>query len=206
MSIYRLKSDFQTLLRPFVSRLARLGVTANQITILAALISVALGASIALLVDVRWLFLLIAAWLPLRMALNAIDGMLAREFGQKSSLGAYLNEISDVVSDAALYLPFAFIAPFDTFWVGAVIFLATLSEFAGVLGPTVGASRRYDGPMGKSDRALVFGALGLATGLLSPLPPWVAWVMPGIAALLCLTILNRIHGGLLELGRTAREQ
>ena len=29
----------------------------------------------------------------------------------------------------------------------------------------VGASRRYDGPMGKSDRAFVFGALGLWVGL-----------------------------------------
>ena len=47
------------------------------------------------------------------MALNAIDGMLAREFIKKSRLGGYLNEITDVVSDAALYLPFAFVAPFD---------------------------------------------------------------------------------------------
>ena len=47
------------------------------------------------------------------MALNAIDGMLAREFNQKSRLGGYLNEITDVVSDAALYLPFAFVAPFN---------------------------------------------------------------------------------------------
>ena len=46
------------------------------------------------------------------MALNAIDGMLAREFGQKSALGGYLNEIGDVVSDAALYAPFALVAPF----------------------------------------------------------------------------------------------
>jgi len=46
------------------------------------------------------------------MALNAIDGMLAREFGQKSRLGACLNELCDVVSDATLYLPFAFVAPF----------------------------------------------------------------------------------------------
>ena len=46
------------------------------------------------------------------MALNAMDGMLAREFGQQSALGGYLNEITDIVADAALYLPFAFIAPF----------------------------------------------------------------------------------------------
>ena len=39
-------------------------------------------------------------------------------------------------------------------------------------GPTVGASRRYDGPLGKSDRAFVFGALGLWVALGGPLPAW----------------------------------
>jgi CDP-diacylglycerol--glycerol-3-phosphate 3-phosphatidyltransferase len=43
-----------------------------------------------------------------RMAFNAIDGMIACEFGGKSRLGAYLNELSDVVADAALYLPSRF--------------------------------------------------------------------------------------------------
>ena len=68
------------------------------------------------------------------MALNAVDGMLAREFHQKSTLGAFLNELTDVISDAALYLPFAIVAPFEPFWVAVVIMLAGLSEFAGALG------------------------------------------------------------------------
>ena len=58
------------------------------------------------------------------MALNAIDGMLAREFNQKSRLGGYLNEITDVVSDAALYLPFAFIATFNGIQISSIIWLA----------------------------------------------------------------------------------
>ena len=138
------------------------------------------------------------------MALNALDGILAREFNQQSPLGAYLNEIYDVVSDAALYLPFALVAPFDPLWVGAVIFLSALSEFAGVLGPLVGASRHYDGPLGKSDRAFVFGVLGLAVGLAPELPPWTAWIMPGLAALLCVTVINRIRGGLLERSKSGQ--
>ncbi len=166
---------------------------------MAAVGSILLGAVIASNADTRWLFLLIPIWLFVRMALNALDGMVAREFDQQSPLGAYLNEISDVVSDATLYLPFALIAPFDPLWVGGVILLSMLSEFAGVLGPLVGASRRYDGPLGKSDRALVFGVLGLAVGLAPELPPWTAWIMPGLAALLCVTVINRIRGGLFEL-------
>ncbi len=42
-------------------------------------------------------YALLPVWMLLRMALNAVDGMLAREFGQQSRLGAYLNELSDVV-------------------------------------------------------------------------------------------------------------
>ncbi len=71
---------------------------------------------------------------------------------------------------------------------------------AGALGPLVGASRRYDGPMGKSDRALVFGALGLWAALAAPLPNWAALAMPALAGALAATIVNRVRGGLKEGG------
>jgi len=198
LSIYALKPKFQSLLRPLTSALARAGVTANQVTLAAAIVSIAVGVFIAWRAPERWPFLLIPLWMFLRMAFNAIDGMLAREFGQKSRLGAYLNELTDVISDSFLYLPFALIAPFSPLWTGVVILLAVISEFAGVLGPAVGASRRYDGPMGKSDRAFVFGALGLWVGLTAALPEWAAYVMPVLAIALVVTIVNRVRRGLAE--------
>jgi CDP-diacylglycerol--glycerol-3-phosphate 3-phosphatidyltransferase len=200
MSIYALKPRFQSLLRPLTAGLARAGVTANQVTVAAAAGSVALGAFVAWRASDRWPFLLIPLWMFLRMAFNAIDGMLAREFGQKSRLGAYLNELTDVISDAVLYLPFAFVAPFSPLWVGAVIVLAVVSELAGVLGLMVGASRRYDGPMGKSDRAFVFGALALWIGASPSLPAWAAYAMPIVAIALVVTIVNRVRRGLAESG------
>src|SRR4051812_37526533 len=108
MTLYALKPRFQAFLRPLVAQLACGAMTANQVTLLAAAGSVAIAALIIWKTEHRILFLLLPFWLLVRMALNAIDGMLAREFGQKSRLGAYLNELCDVVSDAALYLPFAF--------------------------------------------------------------------------------------------------
>lgn len=193
-SIYLLKSRFQALLRPLVGRLAGLGVTANQVTLSAAAVSLALGA-LLFLHPRPALFLLLPLWMFLRMALNAIDGMLAREFGHKSALGAYLNELTDVVSDAALFLPFALVAPFGWLGVGAVILLSAVSEMAGALGPMVGAPRCYDGPMGKSDRAFLFGALGLWLGLAGSLPGWTAWLMPAAAAAILLNIVNRVRSG-----------
>ncbi len=198
VSIYGLKPRFQALLRPLTTSLARAGVTANQVTLAACVVSLALGAFVAWRAPDRWPFLLIPLWMFLRMAFNAIDGMLAREFGQKSRLGAYLNELTDVVSDTALYAPFALMAPFSPLWTALVIVLAVISEYAGVLGTMVGASRRYDGPMGKSDRAFVFGALGLWVGATASVPAWVGYAMPLLALALVVTIVNRVRNGLAE--------
>lgn len=195
ISFYQLKPRFQAALRPLVRFLASTGVTANAVTLLAMLLSCVLGGVLLVSSDHR-LFLLLPAWMFLRMAFNAVDGMLAREHGQQSRLGAYLNELTDVVSDAALYLPFVVVTPFGWASVGAIIFLACLSEMTGALGPMVGAPRGYAGPMGKSDRALVFGALGLWLGLAGSLPAWAFWLMPAMAALIALNIVNRIRAGL----------
>lgn len=200
MTLYDLKPRFQGLLRPIVAAMAARGITANQVTVAAAAGSVLLGFALGLWGEARALFLLLPVWLFLRMALNAVDGMLAREFGQKSDLGAYLNEIGDIVSDAALYLPFTLVAPFNPGVVVLVVLLLTLTEVAGILGVTVGASRRYDGPMGKSDRALVFGALGLWVGLGLSLPDWTRLLLWALAALLTLTIVNRVRKGLGSIG------
>ena len=195
ISIYELKPRFQALLRPLVRRCAAAGITANAVTLLALGLSVALGALLWAAAERRALFLLLPLWMFLRMALNAIDGMLAREFGQKSALGAYLNELSDVVADAALFLPFAAVAPFGWGSVGAVIFLATLSEMAGALAPMVGAARRYDGPMGKSDRAFVFGALGLWVGCTPILPEAAFWLLPAVALGIAVNVVHRVRRG-----------
>jgi CDP-diacylglycerol--glycerol-3-phosphate 3-phosphatidyltransferase len=200
VTLYDLKPRFQALLRPCAARLAAAGVTANQVTLAAASGSVLLGLLLSFEAWLRPLFLLLPVWLFVRMALNAIDGMLAREFGQKSKLGAYLNELCDVVSDAALTLPFCFVPPFGPPWVVLVVLLAMLAEYAGVMGPLVGAARRYDGPLGKSDRAFVFGALGLWVGLsFLPLPSWLSLVMPLLAILLAVTIWNRVRRGIAQI-------
>ena len=200
MSIYDLKPKFQNLLRPLVIKLEQHGVTANQVTLTACAISVILGLILTALSGYHWLFILIPIWLFVRMALNAIDGMLAREFNQKSRLGGYLNEITDVLSDAALYLPFAFISPFDGLQIGLIIWLSALTEFCGVLGQVQGKTRRYDGPLGKSDRAFLFGVLGLVYVFVPTLPDFLYWLVWIAIILLIATCVKRVKSGLAEVG------
>ena len=197
-TIYDIKPRFQALLRPVTRRLAAAGITANQVTLSAATLSVATGALLACRPWNRWVLLLVPLVMFVRMALNAIDGMLAREHGQKSPLGAILNEVTDVASDAALYLPFALLPTVSPWLVVLVVLLAVISEMTGVVAVQIGASRRYDGPLGKSDRAFLFGLIALLGGLGVPLHPWVNPVLAIAIGLLALTIVNRAKHALAE--------
>jgi CDP-diacylglycerol--glycerol-3-phosphate 3-phosphatidyltransferase len=195
-SIYDLKPAFQNLLRPIVGGLATAGVTPNQITYLALFLSFIAGGAIALTHGATWTLLTIPLVMFVRMALNAIDGMLAKEHDMKSDAGAMLNEMSDVLSDAALYLPFALITGVSATWVVLFVIMAILTEMAGVLGALIGGVRRYDGPMGKSDRAFVFGALSLVLGLgISP-DGWFDEVIMLATVLGTWTVLRRSLRGL----------
>lgn len=199
ISTYGLKPWFQNLLRPLVRILARSGVSANQITVFTCVLSGAFSALLINHLQSRMLLLLMPLFLFVRLALNAIDGILARDFDQKSKLGVYLNELGDVVSDAFCYLPFAYLSEFDPLWIGAVIALCFISEFAGMIGPSIGATRRYDGPMGKSDRAFAFGMMAMWLGAGLPLGHTSALLFSRVmVVLVALTIINRVRAGLAE--------
>jgi CDP-diacylglycerol--glycerol-3-phosphate 3-phosphatidyltransferase len=105
----------------------------------------------------------------------------------------YLNEIGDVVSDVFLILPFAHLAELRPFWIWIIVVLAIVSEMAGVMAAMTGSARRYDGPMGKSDRAVVFGAAGLYAGLGGSIPPAF---MAIVASLLAATVVHRVLRGI----------
>ena len=197
-SIYAFKPRFQALLRPLAQRLARSGVTANQVTVVAVLLSIATGAVIAVWADQDWPLLLLPGILLIRMALNAIDGMLAREHNMRSQLGAILNEVGDVVSDSALYLPLALAPGVSAPMMVVLTVLAVISEMTSVVGAQLGASRRYDGPLGKSDRAFALSLLALLLGCGVPRGVWLDVVVGMLIGLAVLTIINRARHALLE--------
>ncbi|MFK8112269.1 MAG: CDP-alcohol phosphatidyltransferase family protein, partial [Rubripirellula sp.] len=139
----------------------------------------------------RWPLALLPVILFARMALNAVDGMLAREFGQKSRLGAILNELGDVVSDSVLYLPIALVPEVNQWAVVVFVLLAVLVEFAGVVAVQVGSERRYEGPMGKSDRAFWVGLLATLLALKWIQPTWATGFVCVLAVLSVPTVIKR---------------
>lgn len=193
LTLYDCKPTFQAWLRPLVDQLAQWQISPNQITSAAILLSGAMGLTLTVWSETRWLWLGLPLVLFVRMALNAIDGMLARNYNQATPLGCILNELGDVISDAALYLPFCRVASGFAAWIVGIVLLASLTEMVGVLGLAIAHKRCYDGPMGKSDRALVFGIDALALGLGMPPTPWLTGIWLGVIGLQLWTIANRVR-------------
>ena len=183
MIIDSLKPRFQALLRPIVQTLANKGITPNLVTMLAMILSIFVGAIIALTHGARWILLFVPLFMFLRMALNAIDGLLAKEHDMKTKRGAMFNEMSDVIADVALFLPFALIVGINPIYVVLFTVMGVFSEMAGVVAQTLNEKRRYDGPMGKSDRVFVVGFIALLLGIGVEAGLWVD-IMFGVATIL----------------------
>lgn len=202
MTIYDLKPRFQNLLRPICRWLADKGVTANSVTISAIVLSM-MGGLLVYFARLSTMFLwAIPIILFIRMALNAIDGMLAREHNMTSATGAILNEMGDVLSDVVLYLPFAYLVGVSTEFIVILVVLSIFVEMIGVVSVQIGASRRYDGPFGKSDRAFLFGLIAvlLASGLTAGW--WLHVLLLVCIALSVWTIFKRSSHALAEINDT----
>ena len=197
-STYDLKPAFQRMLLPVLGRLRQAGVTPNALTWMAILLSGGLGYAFVLGLEHRAWFYAVAAGLLLRMALNALDGMMARQFDMTSKAGAVLNELGDVVSDALVMWPLAWLPGVHPGWVGALLWMSAVNECAGVLGASVGEERRYEGPMGKSDRTLVWGVFCLLLGAGVPVEGHVQTGVWVVLAGLCWSTFRRVRATLNE--------
>lgn len=191
LSLYQLKPAFQRLLQPLIAGCIACKITPNQLTASALLISALAGLLLLTAPPsiVLWAYPLL---MLLRMALNALDGMLARQTDQQSNFGALFNEIADVVADLLMYLPWLCLLPEQTIAVVLFSVGAVLVEFAGVLALSIQAPRRFDGPFGKSDRAL-FAALWVIAWAMQAPTQWLVLSLYLASGLLVITLSNRLR-------------
>lgn len=196
ISIYKLKPKFQKLLHPLLVFLHTKGITANQITISAIILSFFIGILFFFADHNHLFFLALPIGLLIRMALNALDGMMARTYQQQSKKGEVLNELGDVVSDLFIFLPLLKFAPERYCLVTIFIAMSIINEFAGILSKAVSGERRYEGPMGKSDRALMMGVYGILCFLEINLHPYLFFSLIIIILLLIISTYTRISKSL----------
>jgi len=197
-SLYSLKNWFQRKLGGLVSFLCFLNVSANHVTFFSVLISAFTGFFIFFISnkeEMRVYFLIVPVLFFVRIILNILDGLIAKKRKINSGFGMILNEVSDVVSDALVFLPFLFVKELNVVFLVLFVFFSFLSEFAGAVAFMVCKKRSVAGPMGKPDRLFVFGliSISIAVGF------WVEKLNDVLIltnTLLLLTIYNRLQSAL----------
>jgi CDP-diacylglycerol--glycerol-3-phosphate 3-phosphatidyltransferase len=155
MKIYTIKPLFQKFLNPVKNLLVKLKIHPTSINIAALIISIALGAIIMYAGLFGKLMLLVSVPILafVRTALNALDGMVARELKVgNQKFGEVLNEFIDRLSDTFIFIGLAFsgLVYLDVALISITIIL--LTSYIGIVGKAAGGIRQYVGLMGKADR------------------------------------------------------
>lgn len=196
ISIYKIKPKFQQLLLPVLRWLYERNFSANQITISAILLSAVIGICFWNADINKSYFLFVPIGLFVRMALNALDGMMARVYNMQSKLGEVLNELGDIVADLFIYFPLLKFEKDNIYSVVIFLSLCIINEFSGVLAKVIGGERRYDGPMGKSDRAFLIGLYALLSFFQIPIAPYAFYIFTIVNMLLLLSTYLRLKNAL----------
>ena len=192
--LYSIKPRFVRSLAGLESHLVRRDVSADSLSYGAVALSVGGGAAIVAGHFIHpYLWFLVPVFLVFRLALNALDGSIARRTGTARPFGKVVNELCDRVSDAALLVPFLAIAPAGL--VVAALVAVSLTSLSGLLGEVVGPERLSEGPMGKADRCAVVAVASVAAGLTGAVVPLIgALVLIALGALITVGVrLRSLH-------------
>ena len=196
ISTYKIKPAFQKLLMPLLGLLRKCGFTPNLLTILAIVLSLCLGYVFSEANTNDSYYLYVALGLLFRMMLNALDGMMARIYNLQSTTGEILNEVGDIVSDVAIFYPLLLIEELDFGLAFGFIILSIINEFSGVLAKSISGERRYDGPMGKSDRASLIGILCLLFYFGFEVGPYLNYVFGVAVFMVVISTLIRLKNAI----------
>ncbi len=160
--LYLAKGMFQKVVR----WIAGSWMSANMATALGCVFVVltATGFYLGLTVPaLRLLLLCVPLFLVARMAMNALDGMLAREYNTGTVAGEIWNEALDVLGDTVCYGVLYFVPGGPRLSVVVLLLTIWAAEFFGVLGKSMpNGVRRHETLLGgKPDRAVWMSALAL---------------------------------------------
>lgn len=169
----------------------RLKIHPTYINILALLVSIAAGLVFYYSKNNLTLLYLIPVFAFTRIALNALDGMVARALKVKNQkFGEVLNEFIDRLSDVAFFIGLAFSGLVRFELAASTLIAVLLVSYLGIVGKAAGGSRQYGGLMGKADRMFYLSIVSLLAVLFArvELMNYGLWF---ILVLALITILQR---------------
>ncbi|HXP78046.1 MAG TPA: CDP-alcohol phosphatidyltransferase family protein [Stellaceae bacterium] len=193
------KPLLERLFRPPALGLSLLGIRPNALTLASLAVSTLVGTLAFAVPTATWPLLMILAAMLTRLALNHMDGIIARERGMKTPLGGLLNEMATPVEDMALYLPLAARSEMPAALIVCVVMSCALVEVAGLASLAIGGARRFDGPMSKVVRGVFFGMLVIAVVLRLAPASWAPSALVLALILLAVTAGNRLRRAVEEI-------
>ncbi|MGH9156912.1 MAG: CDP-alcohol phosphatidyltransferase family protein [Acidimicrobiales bacterium] len=164
MGIYRVKPWFRGRLRGLARELGRRGASPDQVTSAGLAASVAGGLALASGRVTRRAYLLVPVLAFVRIAANALDGLVAEETGTGRPAGELYNETADRLGDIAFFAGAATVPGVPAALAFGALAAAELASFVGITAKAAGGRRRFDGPMGKPDRMVALGVAGMVAG------------------------------------------
>lgn len=192
MGIYRIKPKFQRALQGIEKLLVQRRVHPDYLTLGALALSILGGLALYAGNWVPGLVLLLVPVTIGRTALNALDGLVARDTGLARPFGEVLNEFCDRLSDVAIFTGVS-LAPGSNLRLGAVTMVVMLlSSYLGTAAKAAGGRRQYGGVMGKADR-MIYLSIASAIAFLLPSLPIFTIYLGVVLAGLCLTIYQRLQ-------------
>jgi CDP-diacylglycerol--glycerol-3-phosphate 3-phosphatidyltransferase len=190
MGIYRIKPRFQQALGGTERVLVRRRVHPDYLTIGALLLSALGGVALWGTTHALWLFLLLPIVAIGRTALNALDGLVARDTGLARPWGEVLNEFCDRLADVSLFTGAA-LAHGSSLLLGAVmIVVMLLSSYLAILSKAAGGRRQYGGVMGKADRMILLSVASVVALILWKLPVMTYFLAVVLLGLLVTIVIR----------------
>lgn len=143
----------------------------------------------------RFALLLVPVFLILRMMMNALDGMLAREYDKGTVAGEIANEALDIVGDTVCYGVLYFVPGGPRLSLVMLLLLSWAAEFFGVLGKGMpGGTRRHETFLGgKPDRAFWMGLWAVLSYFFPNVQPYVHFYLYAVCLLVFFTCVVRIR-------------
>ena len=164
MTLDQYRSVADRLLGPWVRAAARLGLSPDQVSVLA--FGVAVAAAGAFAVGEPAFYLVGALCVLLNGWLDLVDGALARHLEVSSDGGDLLDHVLDRYADIAVIAGFT--VGIESYALGfAAVTGVLMTSYMGTQIQAVGIGREYGGLLGRADRLALMGIVGVVAAVYS---------------------------------------
>ncbi len=201
MTLDSLRPLAERFLEPFVTLSKRLGLTPDAVSLLALLAAIGGGVGFYFAGDQPMLYLVGAFFVFLNGLFDLLDGALARELNTASPAGDLLDHVLDRYADLILIAGLA--GGIGEYALGfAAVTGVLMTSYLGTQAEAVGLDRVYGGLLGRADRLMLTGVIGIVaafyTAQLSGFTV-IGWLLVIFAVVGHLTALQRFYYAMKDL-------